>query len=41
MLNEEVAQALRSARLKINEIRAEGGRLDDVFRTLTSTDTQA
>jgi ABC-2 type transport system ATP-binding protein len=34
-INEVVAQALRSARLKINEIRAEGGRLDDVFRTIT------
>lgn len=34
-INEEVAQALRSARLKINEIRTEGGRLDDVFRTIT------
>ncbi|HAT35718.1 MAG TPA: ABC transporter ATP-binding protein [Rhodospirillaceae bacterium] len=34
-INEEVAQALRSARLKVNEIRAEGGRLDDVFRDIT------
>ena len=34
-INEEVAQALRSARLKINEIRTESGRLDDVFRTIT------
>ena len=34
-INKEVAQALRSARLKINEIRTESGRLDDVFRTIT------
>jgi ABC-2 type transport system ATP-binding protein len=34
-ITEDVAQALRSARLKVNEIRAEAGRLDDVFRTIT------
>ena len=35
-INEDVAQALRSARLKVNEIRLEAGRLDDVFRTITT-----
>lgn len=36
-INEEVAKALRSARLQINEIRTESGRLDDVFRTITQS----
>ena len=35
-INEDVAQALRSARLKVNEIRLEAGRLDDVFRIITT-----
>ena len=36
-INEDVAKALRSARLQINEIRTESGRLDDVFRTITQS----